>query len=236
VEGHLGVSRPLAEIPELGPLLGRFAASAPRGPVGFPLDDLRYRLLSGLYERFGQARRELAAGQDARAAQHISRVTWLELWREASGTAGDRLLAELDHRFTIAQQESRMPADRLAALKPSDADRRTTRSRLEAAGIPLERMESPEAAADLTSGLLHAAMALDASWERLGSTAVAELAAWDHDVARVRTWRRSTTPLWIVTVLALVLAVALGLSLGGYLPAPGPIGALQRWFWSLPWR
>jgi hypothetical protein len=230
------VSRLLAEIPELGPLLGRFASSAPRGPVGFPLDDLRYRLLSGLYERFAQARRDLAAGQDARAAERISRESWVELWREASSTAGDRLLAELDRRFAVAQLESRMPADRLAALKPSDADRRTTRSRLEAAGIPLERMESPETAEDLTTGLLHAAMALDASWERLGSTTVAELAAWDHDVARVRAWRRSTTPLWIVTVLALVLAVALGLSLGGYLPAPGPIGALQRWFWSLPWR
>ena len=230
------MSRPPAEIPELGPLLGRFAATAPRGPVGFPLDDLRYRLLGGLYGRFGQARRDLAAGQDARAGERISRDSWLELWRETAGAAGDRLLAELDRRFAVAQQESRMPDDRLATLKPSDADRRTTRSRIEAAGIPLERMESPEAAEDLTTGLLRAAMALDASWERLGSTAVAELAAWDHDIARVRAWRRSTTPLWIATALALVLAVALGLSLGGYLPAPGPIGTLQRWFWSLPWR
>lgn len=232
MEGDLGVTA----IPELGPLLGRFAGSAPRGPDGFPLDDLRFRLLSGLYERFGLARRELEAGNAARAGELISRATFLELWKEASGTAGDRLLAELDRRFNAAREESRMPAPALASIRPSDADRRTIRARIEAAGIPLERIESPETASDLTTSLLHASMALDESWERIGATAVAELASWERDVARVRAWRRPTTPLWILTGVAVALAIALGLSLGGYLPAPGPLGVLQRWFWSLPWR
>jgi len=236
VEGDLGVSGPLAEIPELGPLLGRFASAAPRGPAGFPLDDLRFRLLSGLYQRFGAARRELSRGNDAGAAAQISRDSWLTLWQEASSAAGDRVLAELDRRFDGARQESRMPPEKLALLKPSEGDRRTIRARLDAAGIPLERIESPDGTADITTALLHAAMALDASWERLGATAVAELGAWDHEIARVRTWRRTTALLWIVTAAALLLAVALGLSLGGYLPAPGPLGVLQRWFWSLPWR
>jgi len=66
--------------------------------------------------------------------------------------------------------------------------------------------------------------------------AESELTSWDREIARVRTWRRSTTTLWIITALAIVATLALGLSLGGYLPAPGPIGVLQRWFWSLPWR
>jgi hypothetical protein len=232
VEGDLGVTA----IPELGPLLGRFAGSAPRGPDGFPLDDLRFRLLSGLYERFGQARRELQDGNAARAGELISRTTFLELWKEASGTAGDRLLAELDRRFDAAREESRMPVAALASLRPSDADRRTIRARIEAAGIPLERIESPEAAPDQTSSLLRATMALDESWERMGATAVAELASWERDVARVRAWQRPTAPLWILTGVVLSLATALGMSLGGYLPAPGPFGVLQRWFWSLPWR
>ena len=231
MEGDLGLS----EVPELGPLLGRFAGSEPRGPAAFPLDDLRFRLLSALYERFGQARRELAAGNPSRAAHLISRDTFLEVWKEASGTAGDRLLAELDRRFDAAREESRMPAAAAARLRPSDADRKTIRARIEAAGIPLERIVSPPDAENLNSALLHAAMALDDSWERLGSTLVAELRSWEGEVSRVRAWRRSTVPLWIITGVTALLAIALGLSLGGYLPAPGPLGVLQRWFWSLPW-
>ncbi len=236
MDGHLGVSAPLREVPELGPLLGRFADSAPRGPAAFPLDDLRFRLLSGLYQRFGQARRALEAGDMAGAAAQISRDAWLGLWREASSTVTARLLAELDRRFEAARAESRMPPARLLPLKPSEADRGTIRARIDAAGIPLERLESPEAAPDLKTALLRAAMALDSSWERLGAAAVAELLSWEREIARVRAWRRSTMPLWLITAVAIILTLALGLSLGGYLPAPGPLGALQRWFWSLPWR
>jgi len=234
--GDLGVTPRVSEVPELGPLLGRFASGLPRGPAAFPLDDLRFRLLGGLYQRAGAARRELEAGQPERALAQLSREAWLELWREAAGATGDRLLAELDRRLAAAREVSRMPPARLAALRPSDADRRTLRARLDAAGIPLERIEPPESAADLRAALLRAAMALDASWDRLGSVAVGELAAWDREVARVRAWRRSRPLLWVITGTTIVIALALGLSLGGYLPAPGPLGALQRWFWSLPWR
>jgi hypothetical protein len=229
------VSVPIAEVPEVGPLLGRFAESAPRGPAAFPLDDLRLRLLSALYDRFGEARRALGAGNPGRAGELISRDTFLGLWKDASSTAADRLLAELDRRFRAAGEESRMPRAMLANEAPSDSDRKVIRARIEAAGIPLERIESPDSAPDVTTALLHAAMALDESWERLGSTAVAELASWERDVARVRAWRRDTTVLWIGTAIAAIAAIALGLSLGGYLPAPGPLGVLQRWFWSLPW-
>lgn len=234
--GDLGLTPRLAEVPELGPLLGRFASSVPRGPAAFPLDDLRFRLLGGLYQRAGAARRDLEGGQPERALAQISRETWLELWREAASATGDRLLAELDRRFAAAREESRMPPAQLASLRPSEADRRTLRARLDAAGIPLERTEAPDSADDLRRALLHAAMALDASWDRLGAVAVGELAAWEREIARVRAWQRSRPLLWFITGSALVLALALGLSLGGFLPAPGPLGVLQRWFWSLPWR
>lgn len=230
------MTAPLREVPELGPLLGRFADSAPRGPAGFPLDDLRFRLLSGLYQRLGQARHALEAGDPAGAGARISRDAWLELWREASSTVTARLLAEIDRRFEAARTESRMPPTHVLSLKPSEADRGTIRARLDAAGIPLERLESPDAAPDLKTALLHAAMALDSSWERLGAVATAELLSWEREIARVRAWRRSTRPLWLITAVAILLTFALGLSLGGYLPAPGPLGVLQRWFWSLPWR
>jgi len=223
-------------MPELGPLLGRFATSAPRGPAAFPLDDLRFRLLDGLYSKAGEARRDLASGQADRARDRISLEAWIALWREASSAAADRLLAEIDRRFATAGEASRMPAAMLTSLQPADADRRAIRARFDAAGIPLERAERPESAPDLTPALLHVSMALDASWDRLGAAALAELSAWERDIARVRAWRRPRTPLWIVTAAALLITLGLGLSLGGYLPAPGPLGVLQGWFWSLPWR
>jgi hypothetical protein len=227
---------PGLEVPELGPLLGRLSSPAPRGPAALPLDDLRHQLLDALYREGANARREVLAGRPDAARAQLAHSAWLTPWRRAVEGAATRLLGEIDRRYDEAAAESRMPLRRLQAARPGEADRRTVRARLEAAGIPLERATPPEAARDWNEGLLRAAMALDDSWERLEHAIVAELDGWAADVGRVRAWRRPTGPLWLITALAVLLAVALGLSLGGYLPAPGPLRLLQQWFWSLPWR
>ena len=228
-------ARAAVPVPEIGSLLGRLATCAPRGPAAFPLDDIRYALLGGLYARAGLARREMAAGRVDTARHHLSRDAWLAVWHEATGTVTQRCLDEIDRRFAAADGESRLPQRVLERRTPSEADRMVIRSRIESAGIPLERSGLPEAAADWQDGLLRTAMALDESWERLERVAVAELAAWDADVAAVRAWRRPAGLLWLLSAGTAALALAIGLSLGGYLPAPGPLGTLQRWFWSLPW-
>jgi len=229
------VTGPIDTVPELGPLLGRLASPLPRGPAALPLDDLRRRLLAGLYSRAGAARRELAEGRPEAARDQLALVVWLTLWREATAPVAERVLAEVDRRLAQAAGESRMPPRRLDQLRPTAEDRLTLRARIDAAGIPLEDAAPPEGAPSWSEGLFRTAMALDDSWDRLEQVVVGELATWQGNVERARAWRRPLAPLWAVTVAVLGLALALGLSLGGYLPAPGPLGLLQRWFWSLPW-
>lgn len=226
---------PITAVPELGPLLGRFASPLPRGPAALPLDDLRRAALGGLYARAGLARRELSAGRPDVARDQLSRDAWLALWGDATGQVADRVMAEIERRLAMAAAESRMGPRRLAPLRPSDEDRQSLKARIEAAGIPLENVIPPEAVDSWGDGLFRAAMAIDESWERLEQVVIGELAAWQGTVEQVRAWRRPLAPLWVVTVLGLAAALALGLTLGGYLPARGPLGMMQRWFWSLPW-
>jgi len=222
-------------VPELGPLLGRLAHPEPRGPAGFPLDDIRLDLLSALYARTGLARREFADRKPDLARHQLSREAWLVVWQDAARRAADRVLERVDQEVAAAAAESRMPAKALARVAPGDEERRVTRNRISSAGIPLEQIEPPELAAHWEDGLLHAAMALDASWERLERVVLEELAAHAGTVERVRRWRRPRALLWVGSAAGVTLALLLGLSLGGYLPAPGLLGVLQGWFWSLPW-
>lgn len=225
----------IRSVPELGPLLGRMTSPAPRGPAELPLDDLRFDLLSALYVRAGLARSELAAGRPDVARHQLSREAWLAAWQEASGRVAGRLLEALDERFEAAAAESRMPAKIMARLGLPEEDRSVIRNRVEACGIGLEEMPPPEAAADWDAGLLRAAMVLDDAWERLEGVVREELARYGQAVEAVRAWRRPVAAVWAWTVVVVLVALTLGLSLGGYLPAPGPLGGLQTWFWSLPW-
>jgi hypothetical protein len=225
------------DLPELGPLLGRMSSPAPRGPAALPLDDVRWTLLTGLYGRAGLARRELAAGRADTARSQLAHEVWLALWQDAARAAADLVQAELARRFAASAAESRIPPARLAAFRPTAEDRSTILARIQAAGIPLEQA-APPAGTDVPwrPALLRTAMALDASWERLEAVVVDELRAWDAELLAVRTWRRPLAPLWVATGVTAGLALALGLSLGGYLPAPGPLATLRQWWWSLPWR
>lgn len=224
-----------AAVPELGPLLGRFGAAEPRGPAALPLDDLRDELRSALFARRGAAVRDVEAGRPDAARAQLSREVWVETFRAAAAAAARRCLGDVDRRFAAAAAESLIPARRLAERLPAPADREVVFTRCESAGIPLEEVPPPETAADWAEGLLRTAMALDESWLRLERVVEQELVAWDADIASVRAWRRPRAPLWILSLALLSAALALGLSLGGYLPAPGPLAALRTWFWSLPW-
>lgn len=225
----------LESVPELGPLLGRMASPAPRGPAELPLDDIRFDLLSGLYARAGLARSELAAGHPDLARHQLSRDAWILVWREAAARVAERLIESLDTRFAEAAAESLMPRRILARRRVTEEDRAVIRNRADACGIALEETPPPEAAGDWAAGLLRAAMALDDGWERLERVVLEELARYGPDIEAVRAWRRPLAALWAWTVVTATVVVLLGLSLGGYLPAPGPLGALQTWFWSLPW-
>lgn len=222
-------------VPEIGPLLGRLASPAPRGPDAFPLDAVRLDLAGALFARAGVARREMEAGRVDLARHQLSREAWLAAWRDAVSLVATACLEELERRFRAAAEESRMPARVLAGRVPDEEDRQVITSRLESAGIPLETAPPPEDAEPWADGLLRVSMAADESWERLERTVVAELASWQADVDAVRAWTRPRPLLWTVSALAFGASLGLGLMLGGFLPAPGPLGAIQQWFWSLPW-
>lgn len=225
----------IRSVPELGPLLGRMASPAPRGPAALPLDDIRFDLLSALYARAGLARSELAAGRPDVARHQLSRDAWVLAWREAAARVAEGLIESLDTRFAEAAAECLMPARILARRRVTEEDRAVIRNRADACGIALEEMPPPEAAEDWVAGLLRAAMALDDGWERLERVVREELQRYGPAIEAVRTWRRPLVSLWAWTVVTVAAVVLLGLSLGGYLPAPGLLGALQTWFWSLPW-
>ena len=62
-----------------------------------------------------------------------------------------------------------------------------------------------------------------------------ELDRWTAVARGVGAWRRDPRPLWLITALSVAVMLWLGLAIGGYLPAPGLIGSVRDWWWSLPW-
>jgi hypothetical protein len=239
VGGALGLTGPAAQlaeqVPELGPMLGRLATEPGPAPAEVLLGEVRLTLLTALFARAGLARHEAAAGRSGPARSHLALVVWLALWRDAAALGAARVEEEIDRRFRTAAAESRMPGRLLRRRLPHPEVRQARRTRCDSAGIPLERIPPPELAADWAAGLLTAAMALDESWGRLVATVAGELTRHQAEIESVRRWERPAAGLWTIAGATMLGAMALGLSLGGYLPAPGFLGVLQRWFWSLPW-
>ncbi|HET7601060.1 MAG TPA: hypothetical protein VFK09_12250, partial [Gemmatimonadales bacterium] len=80
--------------------------------------------------------------------------------------------------------------------------------------------------------MLAAARRLDSAWLALEAAARAEQSLWAAEVARVRAWRRPTRPLWVASALVILVALYLGLVLGGYFGVPGPLRPLAEAWWS----
>jgi hypothetical protein len=72
-----------------------------------------------------------------------------------------------------------------------------------------------------------AARRLEAAWLALEDAVEAETARWAEVADRVAQWRKPLWPVWVFGTLGLLLAAWLGLTFGGYLPAPE---WLLRWW------
>lgn len=222
-------------VPELGPMLGRLAEPAASPDRSIALESARVALLSALFDAAGTAREAMDRGDRDGARQALALATWLELFRaQAAGLAEQcgRRCRTLVEQGILA---SRMPAARREALLPTEEDLTVIRNRATAAGIPLEQCADPVLADDWADGLRVTAMALEVSWDRLVGVLRDELDYWLPRAARAAAWTRPRTPLHLITAAVLLGALLLGLSIGGYLPAPGPLGVLRDWWWSLPW-
>ena len=225
-------------LPELGPLLGRLIEfPAELAPAEAALDAARVQMLTTLFEHAGSARELLTRGNTPGARTALDRAAWLAAWERAVADAGSAITTEITHRLREAASVSRFPARRLPPLLPGPEERRVLAARLSAAGIGLEAAvaQLEDASVVWSDALRRTAGELEAAWEQLVTTAHQELTTWDLRATEIRRWKRPWTPLVASGFLLLGFTTWLGLVLGGYLPVPGWLRPLARWFWNLPW-
>jgi hypothetical protein len=239
-------------IPELGPALGRLADppdSAPeRGALDINFEDIRIGLVTGIFDVAGAARSFAASGDRQSAVASLGRVAWLDLWERSVTAAAQRLADAVNSRLRDAANESRLPSRRLVGFLLSGEDVRAIASRLGSGGASfvsaLDALEQTVPAAAASGSRAHlgleewqralatVARRLEASWLALIAAARNEQERWKGEIERVRSWRRPTWPLWLVTVALLLVMTYLGLVLGGYLPVPAALEWLAELWWA----
>ncbi|HET9040477.1 MAG TPA: hypothetical protein VFN40_09915 [Gemmatimonadales bacterium] len=238
------------EVPELGPSLGRLTdpAQPVAGPLGVRLDDIRLKLVTGVFELAGASRSFAAAGDAVGAAASLNRVAWLALWEKAVVAGAERITAAVNARLEEAAAESRYPRRKLRQVVLTPTDTRAIAARLGGGGAPfvaaLDELEQAAhripaqgardraAAASWRAALTATARRLEAAWLALEEAAAREQLRWQGDVQRVHGWRLPRWPLWLLTVLVLGAAVYLGLVLGGYVPVPPELEGFAQFWWS----
>jgi hypothetical protein len=237
-----GAPRGTWEVPELGPSLGQLGDPPPdAGAVAFGarLDDIRLRLVTGVFELAGAGRAFAAAGDPDGAVASLGRVAWLALWEKAVDASAERVVATVNAAFEVAAAESRFPRRRLRTVLLTPDDTRAIAARLGGGGGPfvsaldeLEQAARGAAGAEWRSALTAAARRLEAAWLALEQAAAAEQRRWQVDVERVRAWHLPRWPLWLLTAVVLAVATYLGLVLGGYVPVPPPLAGFAELWWS----
>ena len=125
---------PAPLVPELGPLLGRL--SVPRGPASglVPLDDIRLKLVSELFDLAGAAREFATEGDIPGAVQSLNRQGWLAAWERAVDAAAKRVADRISARIDSAAAEVRLPKKKLERLRLTDEERRGIEVRLGSGG------------------------------------------------------------------------------------------------------
>lgn len=239
-------------VPELGPSLGRLSdpptTSGDRGSPELVLDDIRLDLVTGIFDRAGAARSFATAGDRHSAVASLGRVAWLDLWERAVTAAAERLAQGINARLRAGAAESRLPSAKLDAVLLTPEDVRAIASRLGSGGAnfvsALDALEQTVPAAtsagsrgrlgheEWQRALAATARRLEAAWIALLASARQEHERWRGDIEAVRAWRRPLWPLWVITILLLLVATYLGLVLGGYLPVPRLLQGFAEFWWS----
>jgi hypothetical protein len=162
--------------------------------------------------------------------------------------AAERLAEGINTRFRAAAAESRLPSPKLDGVLLTPDDVRAMASRLGSGGAnfvsALDALEQtvPAATASGSRGrlgheewqraLAATARRLEAAWLSLLASARQEQERWRGDIEAVRSWRRPLWPLWLITILLLLLVTYLGLVLGGYLAVPRMLRGFAEFWWS----
>jgi hypothetical protein len=223
-------------VPELGPSLGKLVTGTGRSPGGLSLTGIRYHLVTKMIETAGEARR-LAANEERSAAIFaVSPVFWLTAWEETINAVAAMVLEQVGSQINREADRVGMPQEVRQRFLPGASERRTLSARLGSAGAGLVRVlddlerrgASALAATALERSLVDAwhdalraaGRRLEEAWLLLEDRVETELARWNPIIAQVSNWRKPLTPVLIIGGALLILAIWLGLTLGGFIPAP----------------
>ena len=223
-------------IPELGPFLGKLVIGTGRTPGGVRLDEIRTRLVTRVIEAAGEARRLSANEARGPAVAALGRAAWLAAWDEAVGALATMLVAKFDAQLEAEARAVRMPRRLRRRVLLDPGERKAVAARLGTSGAVLipaldavERCGTAALAATplerdhvtaWQEALKTASRRLEAAWLALEDAVEAEASRWAQVADRIAQWRKPQWPVWVVGVLGLILATWIGLTYGGYLPAP----------------
>jgi hypothetical protein len=236
-------------IPELGPALGRLVVPAlPGAPMPVvPVEDIRLRLVSQIFELAGDARRWLREGDRALAIATINREAWEGCWQTAVNAVARRIAEKANSRMLAAGQESRISAKRLAALALNEDEVLSLAARLGRAGEPLQQaLVDLDAAAHQAlrerapaevierwhEALAATARRTEAAWLALEDRVAEEWRRWEAEIAGLRSWHRPRWPLVVTGVALFGLLLWVGLMIGGYVPVPALLRPAAEWVWA----
>jgi len=223
-------------VPELGPFMGKVVVGSGARPGGLRLDEIRQQLATRIFQAAGEARR-LAAREERRAALNaIGRLAWLEAWNEAVSHVAVHLAERVASRLDAEARAVRMPRRIRRRLLPDERERRAIAARLGSAGatlvpvldaIELRAADALEAT-DLEEGAVEAwqdalrtaARRMESAWLDLEEAIVNETRQWERVAEDVARWRRPWWPVVVFSAVGIVVAIWLGLVLGGQLQPP----------------
>ena len=223
-------------VPELGPSLGKLVAGTERPTRWIPLDAIRYRLATHMMEQAGEARQLAANDERSSALAALDCATWRDAWDEALVTVANTLTDRVSAQLDAEARAVKMARRRRAKLQLDTVAKRTMAARLGATGAALVPVldaidqaagaleaarREPDAMEKWQEAQKLAARRLEAAWLALELEVEQEATRWLAEMDEVARWRKPFWPVAVVGLIALGLAVWLGLIFGGHIDAPG---------------
>lgn len=231
-------------IPELSPSMGKLTSGTSAQRHWLPLDEIRIRLVTRLFESAGEARRLVSNDERAAALAALGSAAWQEAWDEAVTSTADVLLRRVTEHLEAEALAVKMGRRHRARLRIDDAEQRAVMVRLGAAGANLiQALDILELRAKGALGatalerdeveawqqqLKCTARQLEAAWISLEHALLDEEQRWRAVADAVARWRKPLWPVILAGGTALFVALWLGLVFGGYLAAPAWLETLWQ--------
>jgi len=235
-----------ATVPEFGPLLPALVApTAPTPPFEPHLAPVRLALATTLIEAAATSRGAQLTGDFAGARTALARERWESAWETARFAAAAAVVEAARARLQHAAATARMPRRRAAKELPSPTTVAETARRLGRDAAPLflqlDQLEKTTTSSDTASSersgwlreVQRTARTLDEAWRQLESAAAEDTVLWTEAAARVRAWRPSPWPFRGAVAVIMVVSLAAGLMLGGWIDVPPPLRPIADRIWGL---